>query len=151
MSFPLTHNRMCMSSEITVFPSSPFWLLQTWAVAMAVPLHTMWPAARKSFQWGPLSIGSTLAWQHSPQISAGKVHNWGTSQCLLSEIRHHLHTEAMLPTVCSQPEFPAGTLRQGHSRKIGNSSDRHQWIPNGLTLFHPTSFLLSFTQVRPVL
>lgn len=50
--YPLTalhpNNRMCMSSEISVFPSFPCWPCQMQAMALAAPLHTMWPAHRKS-------------------------------------------------------------------------------------------------------
>lgn len=45
---------VCVSLEISVFPSYPFWPLQTWAVILGAPLYITLSASRKSSNWGPL-------------------------------------------------------------------------------------------------
>lgn len=62
----------------------------------------------------------------------------------LSELHHHIHTEATLPTAYSpiQGRTTAGTLRWGHSWNIGDWQAPQLLI--NLKLFHPT-FLPSFS------
>lgn len=58
------YHRISVSSEISVFLSFPFWPFQMQAMALAAPLHTVWPTQEE------LEAGFPDHNNTTPQISA---------------------------------------------------------------------------------